>query len=205
MPLVSGSKTSTNAKGLQDTVQGLQYAPRGVINRVWNSAVTLASSTAETTIWPTNTEDYYGGRRIIGDKNNMGCATGFYAGALFRVHLYGTITNTGTPNLTVRLGLVDDGSNFEALGDTTATAMTTISGTGVFDIVGFIEVLEMTGSNNIRSWVEFTYNTTTVKSPRATFTVDLTQAYMDIDVRATWSASSASNAIAITGGYVEAL
>lgn len=204
MPLVSGAKTSTNAAGLQDTIYGISYSPVGVIYRAYDSTVSYASSDAATSIMPTYTTKGYGSRKLIGLRNNAGIIGGFYPGMLLKTFIYGLITNTGTPNLTTTIGLVDDGSNFEALGTTGAVAMTTISGNGVLQVTGWIDILALSGSNNVLSWVEHRYNNTFVTSVPTLFTVDLTQADLTVDVRTTFSASSASNAISAYGGFIEA-
>ena len=117
MALVSGAKTSTNAQGLQDTTYGISYAPRGVIYRAWDSSVSYASSDAATSIFPTYTTKGYGQRRLVGLRNNQGSIGGFFPGMRIVTTIDGLITNTGTPNLPTTIGFVDDGGNFEALGE----------------------------------------------------------------------------------------
>lgn len=205
MALVSGAKTSTNAQGLQDTTYGISYAPRGVIYRAWDSSVSYASSNAATSIFPTYTTKGYGQRRLVGLRNNQGSIGGFFPGMRIVTTIDGLITNTGTPNLTTTIGFVDDGGNFEALGTTGAVAMTTISGNGRLEVIGTIEILALSGSNNVASWVQHRYNATTVSSVYTLFTVDLTQAYLEVDVRTTFSASSASNGVTAYSGTIEVL
>lgn len=176
------------------------------------ASTAIASSTAETTlllpasavsgvVLPTGGQVSYSFNGVTMPANFLN------RGSVLKIHLFGVVGNTATPNLTIRTLLTDAAGNVTVLATTGATAMATITGSMKWDyeLTAIVRTASATGS--IIPTSRFTYVTATATAPLAldggvaAVTVDTTESFT-IDVKATWSASSASNTIQTTGGYM---
>ena len=166
---------------------------------VQSGDVSYNTSTTETSLLTGTTVTVDG--KPWANSNKIFQPSSLSVGLRVKVFVAGTITNTGTPSLRTRAGIVDSAAAFTALADTTSTAMTTITGTGDFEIGVDIFVKALGTSGSVVSRVYHRYNTTTVYGVATTTTVDTTKQWTP-DVRVTWSASSASNAIVVKYAHV---
>jgi len=115
----------------------------------------------------------------------------------------GSIANTGTPTLRVRVVLRTYGTNAIAytVADTGAVAMTTISASDFqIDFSSSVAAIGAT-TGSVLGRVGFRYAATIVTAPFSTTTVDTTQAYL-WDVLLTWGAASASNTMTLAYGQI---
>jgi hypothetical protein len=125
-------------------------------------------------------------------------------GTMFSFDFYGSVKTNGTPNLTFRLGLVDSAGTFNAIADTTAVAMTSEATACYLHVGGGWSIAKVGSAGSINAYIGYDYAPTgiTVNSPvLATTSFDLTKAYT-LDIRATWSASDASNVVTINWGKI---
>jgi len=176
----------------------------------YSASTAIANTTDETSIFtgenpvylgdPPQTQ-YPGSTRVL----PRGCLT---RGTMFGFKFYGSIANTGTPNLQLRLGLVGPypATTFNAIADTTAVAMTTTSGTVYFAIVGGFNVqADSETAGILNGWIGYEYLAagTKVDSPVLNTTSFNTRQQYSLDIRATWSAASASNTLSVVYGAIE--
>jgi hypothetical protein len=114
----------------------------------------------------------------------------------------GSIANTGTPTLRVRVVMKNPstGAIVYTVADTGAVAMTSVSSSDFqIDFSSSIASIGATGS--ILGRCAFRYAGTIVSVPFATTTIDTTQAYL-WDVLLTWGAASASNTMTLAYGQL---
>lgn len=115
----------------------------------------------------------------------------------------GSIANTGTPTLRVRVVMRTYGTNAIAytVADTGAVAMTTISASDFqIDFSSSVAAIGAT-TGSILGRVGFRYAATIVTTPFTTTTIDTTLPYL-WDVLLTWGASSASNTMTLAYGQI---
>ena len=180
------------------TMQGINMFPKGDNYIQYGASATIASSTTETSLLKPASQV----PQISGNPNVpsilLPCLPAGSAayGTIYKGKLVGTIANTGTPNLQIRVVLKNAaGTVVYALADSTAIAMTTVS-TSDFEVQFDSQVRAIGTSGTYGSRVNFRYGTTTVYTAYADVTVDTTADYY-IDVLLTWGASSASNTATI--------
>ena len=123
-------------------------------------------------------------------------------GMLYRGMIVGTIANTGTPTLRVRVVLRNTaGTIAYTLSDSTAVAMTTISASDFqVDYDFMVAASGVTGS--LVGRIRYRYASTTVTTVPAAVTVDTTQQYT-VDTLLTWGTSSASNTATVLWSFLE--
>ena len=128
-------------------------------------------------------------------------------GTMFNFDFYGSIVNTGTPNFQVRLGLVDSAGTFNAIADTTATAMTSEGTACLLHICGGFNVQKYGTAGVLNGWAGYEYAPTLIPvfSPLLNTTAFDTTKQYTIDVRWTFSAASASNIAIINYGAIEVI
>ena len=136
-----------------------------------------------------------------------GISTGcLQTGTLFYFNFVGIIANTGTPTLRLRLGFVNQTTGvFSAIADTTAIAMSTVTGTGLLQVSGQFMPIINAVAGEVDGFVQVEYGPTniTIASPYgALSSFDTTQTYA-LDLRATWGAASASNTMTLKFGTFE--
>lgn len=115
---------------------------------------------------------------------------------------YGSIANTATPTLRIRVVLKNPstGAVVYAIADTGAVAMTTISSSD-FEVGFSSSVASVGATGSILARASFRYAGTIVSIPFATTSIDTTQAY-SWDVLLTWGTSSASNTMTLAYGQL---
>lgn len=127
-------------------------------------------------------------------------------GSMFNMDFYGSIANTGTPNLQLRLSLTNAAGTVAAIADSTAVAMTTTSGTVFFHVMaGFNVQAASKTAGIINGWCGYEYlavGTQSVAPVLKTTAFDTTAQYT-IDLLATWGTASASNTCVINYGAIE--
>jgi len=182
------------------TGTGLSLFVGGDIYQQYGSTAAIVSSTAETSILKPSVQ----ANQSIGITPTaipQLPANALTLGSVLSGSFRGTIANTGTPNLTIRVVLKNSaGTVVYALATTGATAMSTVSSSD-FE-VKFESVPAAVGaSGSVVSWLAVRYATTTIYVLPAAVTVDTTQPY-SVDVLLTWGASSASNTSTIFFGQI---
>ena len=213
------------------TPQGPFLFPSGAFAVMYGPGPTLVSSTTETSLLTgatgtTITQPSSGVLTNLGLPQNGpypasslilpgniqgGMGMGSLAlGTLFYFNFLGTIANTGTPNFTLKLGLVHQGTGtFTAIATIPATAMVTTTAV-LLEIQGSFIVVTGGSSGEIDGQIEMDYlpssaatNVVSLNSPYgALSSFDLTQTYA-LDIRATWGTSSASNTTTVKYGVFE--
>lgn len=171
--------------------------PVGVIFSAVNGTA-LASSTAETSLLTGATK--YGLTPTVG---TIPASAMNVLGKWLRVTARGVIGDTGTPNLTLKFLL---GTSVALT--TGALALVAITGSGSWELRGDLYVASTGATGTVNGHGKLVYNQTTLLGTTldlpnaAAVTVDWTAA-LAMDIKATWSASSASNTIALTSLLVE--
>lgn len=189
----------------------------GVLFQQYKAGTALASSVVETSLWTLTAVS----PQIVGNAAQVATVSTvpipvfppnwLTLGTQLRGRLYGTIANTGTPTIQVRVVLKNSaGTVVYALADTTAITMSTITGTTEL-FVEFDSIVSAVGtSGSITSRAGISYGTTAttasvfLRQAAAAVTVDTTQSY-SLDVMATWGTSSASNTLNIAVATIEVL
>jgi len=192
---------------------GINAGGFGIATQQYKAGTALANSTTETSLFTlTSLAPQITGSQPLAAVATTGTLIGLppnflSLGTGFKGQLYGTIANTGTPNIRVRVVLRNSaGTVTYTLADTTATAMSTITGTTEL-FVDFDAVTSAVGTSGaIIGRIAVTYGTSatanvTIKAATASVTVDTTQQY-SLDVLATWGAASASNTLNVLIGTV---
>lgn len=182
---------------LNSTTKGLSYyntttshaVSSCLINQI--TAVSLNTSTTETT--------------LLASAYTIQ-ANYLTAGKTIRFRALGTIGNTATPTLRIRVKL-----GGATVCDTTALTTTAITGSMALEISGEIVIRTTGGTGTAIGTVKLLYQTANVTAPvqlsaptSSTTTIDTT-GNSSFDITAQWGASSASNAIVITTLTVESL
>lgn len=194
----TAGRSKTDSYGSQATpVLVNEDVPVGAFFQAVNGTA-LASSTAETSLLTGTTK--YGLTPTVG---TIPASAMNVLGKWLRVTARGVVGNTGTPNLTLKLLL---GTSVALT--TGALATVTITGSGSWVLSGDLYVASTGATGTVNGHGKLIYNQTTVVGvvhdlPTASpVTVDWTSA-LAIDLKATWSASSSSNTIALTTLLVE--
>lgn len=128
-------------------------------------------------------------------------------GTMFNGDFYGTVKTNGTPNLQVRLGLVNSAGTFTSIADTTATALSSEATACYFHISCGWSIYKAGSAGSINAFVGYEYAPTNIcvfSTYTNTASIDLTQPYT-IDLRATWSAADTSNTVTIGHGAFEVI
>jgi len=182
------------------TGTGLSLFIGGDVYQQYGATTAIASTTTETSILKPTAQASLQQNITPTAIPNLP-ANSLTLGSVLSGSFRGTIANTGTPNLTIRVVLKNSaGSVVYALATTGATAMSTVS-TSDFE-VKFESVPAAVGtSGSVVSWLAVRYATTTIYVYPAAVTVDTTQAY-SVDVLLTWGASSASNTCTVFNGQI---
>ena len=190
----------------------------GTIGVQYATTTAIASSVTETSLWNESSTSFIGTRTLpAGTLQN-----GFYIystplvsvqpGAAIRVKLFGTIGNTGTPDITIKAALNTQAGVQKLLSSTTNKAMSTITGVGYWelDYVTIVEAYSAT-VGIVNTVGNFKYSTattgafTSISLPFTSLTsLDTTVAYV-VDTTITWGTSSSSNTITTRGGTIEIL
>ena len=170
---------------------------------------TLASPTSGTYMTfgvpGTGNADYPGSTLVL--TGQTGFSNGLLKqGTMIAWRFFGTIANTSTPNLTIKVGLVNQTTGaFTALAATAATAMSNVS-TCLWELTGSLMVVaDSATAGEIYAACKFAYGVTgtAIVSPLGdTSSFDTTQSYA-LDIRATWGTSSASNTMTLNYGMFE--
>lgn len=168
--------------------EGLDIALAGVL-ATQTADVTIASTVTETTLLGT----------VVGTLTLP--ADSLEVGKTVRIVVRGFLSNTGTPNLTIRAKL----GGTEVVG---TGAIVTASGVSN---VGFVATFDITlrttgGSGTVVAAGAFEYNNgTIVNAVKTTTTTIDTTGSLAIDVTAEWGTSSASNTITCQIATIEIL
>lgn len=202
--------------------QGGNQVAAGGIGVIWQqyaAGTALANSTTETSLLSTTKVS----PQLTGNAALSALATSIpipaipanflSLGTQIRGKLYGTIADTGTPTLRIRVVLKNSaGTVVYTLADSTAIALVAITGTSEFE-VNFDSIVSAVGtSGSLTGRVSFLYSSTLasgsaplrIGAAPAAVTVDTTAGY-SLDVLATWGAASASNTLNIAIGSIEVL
>lgn len=160
---------------------------------VATESATVSNTTTETTLlssgWGSKTLD----------------AGFWYVGRTARVVVSGTIVNTGTPTIRIRVKL---GS--VTVVDTTALGTTAITATGHFEASTYITCRSVGASGTVFAQGTYDYSTTTSSHVRlratntSTATINTTIS-ADVDVTAQWGTANVNNTITGTNVIIEAL
>lgn len=228
MPIIAEVYQSSDDRMIQ-TVQGLNIFWGGSLYLQYGTA-TVANTTTETTILnpalnsiATFTFGQNLGQpldvsslNIPGSPNGVTTGlTGWIPGTFYRMKIYGSIGNTGTPTLRVRTVLRNPTTQaiVYTICDSTALTTSTITGTGDFQYEMDLMCVSMAtnaagnftlGSVKTRSLMDYAITTTSrgfMSAPWATTAIDTTQTYI-LDVLVTWGAASASNTITSQSGML---
>ena len=197
---------SNAADGVMARLDGMSVFSSGAFYVLNGGCTALANSTTETSLFTGETpvttgqppnQSTYGSTRYIGPAQ-------FNQGSMFNMDLYGTIANTSTPNLTLRIGFVDSASTFNVLATTGVVAMSNISGTCLLHINGGFNIISGGSSGSVNAFIGCEYGPTLISifSPVTATSIDLTKIYK-IDVLATWGTASVSNTMVLKYGAIE--
>ena len=182
------------------TGTGLSLFIGGDIYQQYGATTAIASSVTETSVLKPTAQASLQQNITPTAIPNLP-ANSLTLGSVLSGNLRGSIANTGTPDLTVRVVLKNSaGTVVYALATTGATTMTTISASD-FQIQFEAAVAATGTSGSVVGWLAVRYATTTIYVKPTAVTVDTTQAY-SVDVLLTWSASSASNTATVTYGSI---
>jgi len=231
MPLIPEVYQATDDRMMQFT-NGMNAFFGGALYLQYGSTTALANSTTETTLFnntPNNIAAYVFGQNlgqpndissltIVGNPNGIGSSlSGWIPGTMYRIKLYGSIGNTGTPTLRIRTVLRNSNSNaiVYTISDSTALTMSTITGTGDFQYECDVMAVSIgsnaagtftLGSVKTRALLDYAISTVSrgfLSTPWTTTAIDTTQPYY-FDVLATWGTASSSNTITTQVGLMRA-
>lgn len=191
------------------TKQGLAGTLPGAFYLQYGASASYNTSTTETSIL-NNTSTTARGSLLIPANglawNNgydpTGTTSSYGAGGGLQGLLKGTMTNTATPTIRIRVKMTNQstGTAYYVL-DTTALTTGTITGTANFTFEFGLAVSSWGTSGAVVADGRIFYNTATttianLEAPLLSTTLDTTAAY-SIDILATWGTSSASNALIV--------
>lgn len=184
-------------------VQFLQYAP----------TTAIASSTAETSLLNTASTASFGSPSFpaTGLTNDWNLPNLAGAGAVYRFKAGGIMTNTSTPNLTIRLTVTNAAGTVSTLSTTGALATVAITGTANWLLEAMIIVTAYNATTgSFLTMGRFDYGQTTLLTtglnlPSTTLGSVDTTSYFSLDAKATWGTSSSSNSITTQWATLEAL
>jgi len=184
-------------------VQYVQYAP----------STAIANSTAETTLLNNTATTAFGQASwgATGLTNDWNLPNLAGAGAVYRFKAGGIITNTVTPNLTIRLTVTNAANTVSTLTTTGALATVTITGTANWILEAMLIVTAYSSTvGSILTMGRFDYGQTTLLTtglnlPSTTLGSLDTTSFLSFDAKATWGTASASNSITTQWATLEAL
>ena len=184
-------------------VQFVQYAP----------STAIASSTTETSLLNTASTASFGAPSwaATGLTNNWNLPNLAGAGAVYRFKAGGIMTNTATPNLTIRLTVTNAAGTVSTLSTTGALATVAITGTANWLLEAMIIVTAYNATTgSFLTMGRFDYGQTTLLTtglnlPSTTLGSLDTTSYFALDAKATWGTNSASNSITTQWATLEAL
>jgi len=193
MPLQTNPFQSSEGQ-VTKTQNGINYFPRGSFYLQTAASASYNTSVVETSLLKASAQAQGISGNIFVPSTALPVLPANWAalGTLITGRLAGTIANTGTPAIRVRVVLKNSaGTVIYTLADSASLAMT--STTAVDWVINFESMVRVVGaSGQFGSRIDHRYATTVVPTAYANVTVDTTVAY-SLDVLATWDASSASN------------
>ena len=196
-------KSKAGAPILISGSQYLQYGP----------STAIANSTTETSLFAGAGAVSFGTLTFpaTGLTNDWNLPNVAGAGAIYRLKMGGITTSTLTPNLTIRLTFTNNAGTVSTLSTTGALALVAITGTANWFLEAMICVTAYSATvGSVLTSGRFDYGQTTLLTtglnvPSTTLsTIDTTNPFT-LDVKATWSAASASNSITTQFATLEAL
>ena len=204
MQRFSASASSTD--GVMNHLDGMNVFGSGAFYILNGGPSAYVSSTTETSLFTGETpvtigqppnQSTYGSTRYFGPSI-------LNQGSMFNIDLFGTIGNTGTPNVTFRLGFVDTSNTFNVLATTGVVATSAITGTALMHIYGGINVVSVGSAGSVNAFIGIEYAPTLISifSPLTTTSIDLTKIYK-LDILATWGTSNSSNTMVLKYGAIE--
>lgn len=200
MPVTLVPYRATDGKSPITTGQ-LMLLPNGVFYSQYGATTAIADTTTATSLF-NNSSTTVADLGLGGRASSLTIkANSLQKGTIIRGVLKGTISNTGTPDLTVTAGLTTTAGVYTAYATTGAVTMTTVSGVAFITEFEFV-IKEVGSSGTILGQISRTYDSTTKNVVPASASIDLTVDYT-IDAKLTWSAASASNTCTVTYAYVE--
>lgn len=186
-------KSKAGVPGIISSVQYIQYAP----------STAIATSTTETSLINNSATTAFGSLAIgaTGLTNNWNLPNVAGAGALYRLKMGGIMTNTSTPNLTIRLTATNAAGTVTTLTTTGALATVAITGTANWLLEATIAVTAYSATvGSFATMGRFDYGQTTLLTTGLNLpwtsagSLDTTS-YFIFDAKATWGTSSSSNSI----------
>jgi hypothetical protein len=181
---------------------GMPLFLNGAIYHQYGASTALASSTTETSLFAGATA-FFGTRTV----NAGGLSTGWTwpniagVGSMLKLRMGGIMTDTTTPNLTVRLTVTNTAGTVSTLTTTGALALVAITGTANWFLEANIMVTAYSATvGSFLTTGRFDYGQTTLLTtglnlPSTTLgSLDTTNPFT-FDCLATWGTSSASNSI----------
>lgn len=198
--------------GMPGSIQHTPYMQYGATSAI-------VSSTTETTLFNNSSTTAKGSLTFPAGYFNWnngydpaGLAPNSTApGKLVRVKLLGSIGNTGTPTLRIKVKLTNSAGTVTTLVDSTALTMSTIT-TGLFELnADFVVAAYSATAGIINCGGLMMYTTATsgallglILPSTSTTSFDTTTSYT-LDVTAQWGTSSASNTITATSAFIEVM
>jgi hypothetical protein len=196
-------KSKSGVPGVLPMLQYLQWGPTAALH----------TSTTETSLLNTSAATSFGSPSwpAAGLTNNWNLPNLAGAGAMYRFKAGGVMTNTSTPNLTIRLTVTNAAGTVSTLSTTGALATVAITGTANWLLEAMIIVTAY--SSTVGSFLtmgRFDYGQTTLLTtglnlPSTTLGSLDTTSYFALDAKATWGTSSASNSITTQWATLEQL
>lgn len=181
---------------------GMPLFLNGALYHQYGASTALASSTTETSLF-TGATAFFGTRTV----NAGGLTNGWNwpnlagAGSMLRLRMGGIITNTSTPNLTIRATVTNTAGTVSTLSTTGALATVAITGTAnwILDLNIMVTAYSSTAGSFLTlgrfDYGQTTLLTTGLNLPSTTLgSLDTTNPFT-FDVLATWGTSSSSNSI----------
>lgn len=196
-------KSKSGLPGIVPMTSYLQYAP----------STAIANSTTETTLFNNTSTTAFGtltfGAAALTNDWNLPVLAG--AGSMIRLKMGGLLTNTVTPNLTIKLTMTNSAGTVSTLTTTGALATVAITGTANFLLEAMIVVTAYSATvGSFASMGRFDYGQTTLLTTGLNLpwtsvgTLDTTSAFT-LGATATWGTANASNSITTEWATVEVL
>lgn len=196
------------AEGVNLFVTGPQYTQFAAMTALSNSNSETSLFTGE--VAGTNTwSGAIQGARALPVSSRVIPSPALNTYSLWGGEFWGTVQNTSTPTLRMRLFLVNPAGTATAIYDNAALTMTAAASGSYFSLKFRFWTTAFGSSGSVRAICGYEYGSTAAGSaittvhgaPQATASLDLTQQYYTVDVRATFGAASASNNIQLLGGW----
>jgi hypothetical protein len=193
----------------------IQAGGVGVLLQQYGAGTPLTNSTVETSVFTTTklAPQILGPISATSSTVSLPLIPGNFValGTQIRGRIIGTLNNTGTPTIRLRVVLKNSaGSVVYTLADTTALTMSTITGTteAKIDFDSIVTAVGTSGSVTSRIGLDYGTTATTasvfLRQAPAAVTVDTTASYT-LDVLATWGAASSSNILVASIATIEVL